>query len=262
MDALATSSVGRLCRGKGVGCRVIGLSGYRVVYLITRQPDNPTTRGVARHGCGTAGDRRRTGRHPLLRRGGAGVARPEPRDRQVRGGHQTDRIADKPVSPPDRQWRGDDDDLREGVKRERLGQRFGTYVNIGQTGNFVDLHIYQVRPAYADAAINDWQLYIDEEWRARQDKEMAEETERDRERAARRAIGEFPGLTKRLRRQYLAGVDCRAVWRTGGRWSACSTKPSAATRRMGARTRSWRRESSAGWSGIARPFAAWTGRCR
>lgn len=162
---------------------------------------------------------------------------------------------------------GDDDDLHDVIKRElrplgsdsELAKRFGSYVNIGKTGGFIDLHfghvvgdrtlaveqygrkaslrfveldamvsngyglwvsdnnggdggwatdkeIYQVRPAYADGAINDWQLMIDDELRAQNEKETAEETARDRERARRQAIGEFPGLTRRLHRQYLDGV--------------------------------------------------------
>lgn len=162
---------------------------------------------------------------------------------------------------------GDDDDLRDGVKRElrpfgsdaALAKRFGTYFTIGKTGNYIDLHyghivgdrtlaveqygrkasmrfveldtmvsngygtwmtdgrggdggwatdkeIYQVRPQYANGPAAEWQYYVDEETRAQDDKEMAEETARDRQRAAQQPIGEFPGLAKRLQRQYLDGV--------------------------------------------------------
>ena len=73
----------------------------------------------------------------------------------------------------------------------------------GDGGWATDKEIYQVRPAYANGPLADWQFFADEEVRARKDKEMAEETARDGERASRRAIGEFPGLTRRLKRQYL-----------------------------------------------------------
>ena len=157
----------------------------------------------------------------------------------------------------------DDDDLRDGVKRELKPfgdiKRFGGYYTIGETGGFLDLHyghivgdrtlaaeqygrkaslrfveldsmvsngygtflgdesggdggwatdkeIYQVRSMYANGPLADWQYFADEETRERKDKELAEETERDRERAKRRAIGEFPGMTRRLYRQYLTAV--------------------------------------------------------
>ena len=164
----------------------------------------------------------------------------------------------------------DDDDLREGVNRElrspkALAGRFGTYINVGKTGGFIDAHIghivgdrtlsieqygrkanmrfveldamvsngfgtflsdgqggdggwateteiYQVRPAYANGPLRDWQRLFDDETRAQEEKEVLEETARDRERAKTRPIGEFPGLSRRLVRQYLDGVvaDLRA----------------------------------------------------
>lgn len=86
---------------------------------------------------------------------------------------------------------------------------YGTWMTDGSGGDggwATDKEIYQVRPAYANGPLNAWQYYVDEEIRQREDRETAEETARDRERARRRAIGEFPGLTRRLTRQYQDGV--------------------------------------------------------
>ncbi|HUP60591.1 MAG TPA: hypothetical protein VNA69_09260 [Thermoanaerobaculia bacterium] len=174
---------------------------------------------------------------------------------------------------------GDSDDLRKASERElrtlwpaisnekldrekaaaELAKRFGSYINIGRTGGFIDLHfghvvadrtlqveqygrkaamhfveldamvsnglgtwisdgaggdggwatstdIYQVRSQYANGPLRNYQLLFDDEVRAEEEKETAEETARDRERAKTRPIGEFPGLCKRLHRQYLDGV--------------------------------------------------------
>jgi hypothetical protein len=158
----------------------------------------------------------------------------------------------------------DDDDLRDGVKREmkpfeKLKPRFGTYVNIGKTGGFIDAHIghivgdrtlaveqygrkaamrfieldamvsngfgvflsdgqggdggwatdkeiYQVRPAYANGALRDWQRLFDEDVRAEADRDLAAETARDIERAKTHPIGEFRGLAMRLKKQYLESL--------------------------------------------------------
>jgi hypothetical protein len=62
--------------------------------------------------------------------------------------------------------------------------------------------IYQVRPMYADGPVRVWLRIADPELRAKRDKEIAEETKRDAERAKAQAIRYFPGLAMRLDRQY------------------------------------------------------------
>lgn len=66
--------------------------------------------------------------------------------------------------------------------------------------------IYQVRPMYADGPVRVWLRTADPELRAKRDKEIADETKRDSERAAAQPIRYFPGLAMRLDRQYADGV--------------------------------------------------------
>jgi hypothetical protein len=61
--------------------------------------------------------------------------------------------------------------------------------------------IYQVRPMYCDGPVRLWLSVADPELRADADREMAEETKRDVERAAVEAIRPFPGLELRMRRE-------------------------------------------------------------
>jgi hypothetical protein len=72
----------------------------------------------------------------------------------------------------------------------------GAHGGWGATGLIV-----QVRPAYAGAALHAWQELTDPERRAKADARMAQETSRDRERAAKDAYAYLPGLGLRLRRQ-------------------------------------------------------------
>lgn len=72
----------------------------------------------------------------------------------------------------------------------------------GDGGWATDEVIYQVRPMYADGPLRNWQRVTDASMRKEGDRRIAEETARDGERAAREAVGDFPGLTLRLRRQY------------------------------------------------------------
>jgi hypothetical protein len=86
---------------------------------------------------------------------------------------------------------------------------YGTFLTDesgGDGGWATDKEIYQVRPMYANGPLGDWQYFADEETRARQEREMAEDTERDRERARLRPIREFAGLNRRLYLQYLNAV--------------------------------------------------------
>jgi hypothetical protein len=72
----------------------------------------------------------------------------------------------------------------------------------GDGGWSADGVIYQVRPMYADGPVRLWLRTADPELRAKRDKEMADETKRDIERAAAQPIRYFPGLAMRLDRQY------------------------------------------------------------
>ncbi|HKO54474.1 MAG TPA: hypothetical protein VJ276_01270 [Thermoanaerobaculia bacterium] len=62
--------------------------------------------------------------------------------------------------------------------------------------------IYQVRPMYANGPVRLWLRTADPELRTKRDKEIAEETARDAERAKTQPIRYFPGLAMRLDRQY------------------------------------------------------------
>jgi hypothetical protein len=66
--------------------------------------------------------------------------------------------------------------------------------------------VYQVRPMYADGPVSLWQRTTDPELRARESREMADETQRDIARAAAQPIAFFPGLPMRLERQYADGL--------------------------------------------------------
>jgi hypothetical protein len=66
--------------------------------------------------------------------------------------------------------------------------------------------VYQVRPMYADGPVSLWQRTADPELRARESREMADETQRDIARAAAPPIAFFPGLPMRLERQYADGL--------------------------------------------------------
>lgn len=66
--------------------------------------------------------------------------------------------------------------------------------------------VYQVRPMYADGPVNLWLRTADPELRAKADRDIAEETQRDAARAAAEPIRFFPGLALRLERQAADGV--------------------------------------------------------
>lgn len=82
---------------------------------------------------------------------------------------------------------------------------FGTFLSDGRGGDggwATETEIYQVRPGYANGPLEEWHRLFDDDARALEENEMAEETVRDRERAKTRPIGDFPGLAKRLQKQY------------------------------------------------------------
>ena len=66
--------------------------------------------------------------------------------------------------------------------------------------------VVQVRPAYAEGGVRKWQELTDPERRAKALARMAEETERDRERAARDPYAYLPGLSRRLLDQGLLRI--------------------------------------------------------
>ena len=65
-----------------------------------------------------------------------------------------------------------------------------------------DDDIVQIRPMYANGPIRRWRRIDDPELRARMDREMADETRRDAERAKNGALAVFRGLDLRLQTQY------------------------------------------------------------
>ena len=78
--------------------------------------------------------------------------------------------------------------------------------------------IVQVRPAYAEGALREWQELTDADRRAKADARMAEETLRDVDRAAKDPYAYLPGLALRLRRQGLQSIldDLKAKGMSGG----------------------------------------------
>jgi len=76
----------------------------------------------------------------------------------------------------------------------------------GDGGWATETEIYQVRSMYADAPLRAYTRMFDDALRAEEDHELEEESARDRQRAKTKPIGEFPGLVKRLQRQYLQTV--------------------------------------------------------
>jgi hypothetical protein len=86
---------------------------------------------------------------------------------------------------------------------------YSEWLNDGESGDggwANDSGIYQVRPRYADGALRQWGLVFEDDTRAEDVRKTGEETERDRARAKEKAIQHFPGLARRLRRQYLERV--------------------------------------------------------
>jgi len=86
---------------------------------------------------------------------------------------------------------------------------FSEWVNDGASGDGgwgTAKEIYQVRPRYADAPLRNWERVTDAELRAEDDRRTAEETARDVQRAKEKPIQFFPGLARRLERQYLESV--------------------------------------------------------
>jgi hypothetical protein len=86
---------------------------------------------------------------------------------------------------------------------------FSEWANDGMSGDGgwgTAKEIYQVRPRYADKPLRSWERVTDAEMRAEDDRKIAEETARDRERAKEKPIQFFPGLARRLERQYLESV--------------------------------------------------------
>jgi hypothetical protein len=82
-----------------------------------------------------------------------------------------------------------------------------TYDDRG-TGGWVsdDASIYQIRTMYADGAVSRWRRIADADEREKRDREIADETRRDIERARLRAVSYFPGLEKRLQRQAVTAI--------------------------------------------------------
>jgi len=66
--------------------------------------------------------------------------------------------------------------------------------------------VVQVRPAYAEGGLRRWQELTDPERRAKSLSKMAEEAERDRERASKDPYAYLPGLSERLRDQGLTRI--------------------------------------------------------
>ena len=90
---------------------------------------------------------------------------------------------------------------------------FSEWANDGMSGDGgwgTAKEIYQVRPRYADKPLRSWERVTDAEMRAEDDRKIAEETARDRERAKEKPIQFFPGLARRLERQYLDAVLAEA----------------------------------------------------
>ncbi|HEX8169685.1 MAG TPA: hypothetical protein VF824_03995 [Thermoanaerobaculia bacterium] len=86
---------------------------------------------------------------------------------------------------------------------------FSEWCNDGTSGDGgwgTAKEIVQVRPRYANGPLREWELVADAEVRGEDERETAQETERDRARAKEQPIQFFPGLAKRLRRQYLESV--------------------------------------------------------
>jgi hypothetical protein len=74
-------------------------------------------------------------------------------------------------------------------------------------------NIVQVRPAYADGPSRVWRRRTDPELRAKADEEIAKETEKDWERAAKNPYAYLPGLAQRMKRD----SELRMIARTGSR---------------------------------------------
>ncbi len=82
----------------------------------------------------------------------------------------------------------------------------------GWSGN--DGSIYQIRPMYADGPVIRWSRIADPELRAETDRQTAEETRRDAERARGGSIVSLPGLDRRLQLQAI--IELRDVLQGSG----------------------------------------------
>jgi len=80
------------------------------------------------------------------------------------------------------------------------------YGPFGGDGGWADEAIYQVRPMYADGPLLEWQRTTNPALRAERERNMADETARDNQRAAVDPIRFFPGVQLRLMRAYDEGV--------------------------------------------------------
>jgi hypothetical protein len=69
-----------------------------------------------------------------------------------------------------------------------------------------DGSIYQIRPMYADGAVNRWRRNADPDARAKRERDIADETRRDADRARTRAISHLPGLEMRLQQQAVTAI--------------------------------------------------------
>jgi hypothetical protein len=72
----------------------------------------------------------------------------------------------------------------------------------GDGGTATAQAIYQFRPMYADGPLTEWIYVTEPAVRADRDRIMAEETERDEQRAVNDPNGPLPGLDMRFRREY------------------------------------------------------------
>ena len=77
----------------------------------------------------------------------------------------------------------------------------------GQHGGWAgESFIVQVRPAYAEGPVREWERLVDPEQRKKRDEEIARETEKDWSRAAADPYCYLPGLQMRLRREAVLGL--------------------------------------------------------
>ncbi|MCU1348568.1 MAG: hypothetical protein JWO56_1598 [Acidobacteria bacterium] len=86
-------------------------------------------------------------------------------------------------------------------------------------------NIVQVRPAYADAPARIWRRRTDPELRAKADQEIATESGKDWERAAKNPYAYLPGLAQRMKRD----AELRMIARSGSRNAFLAEYASAVT---------------------------------
>ena len=85
-------------------------------------------------------------------------------------------------------------------------QTFRTDGGSGDGGWGTATEIYQVRPLYADGPQRDWRRVSDPDARAEYDQKTRDETALDVQRAIDDEPRSYPGMARRLKRQYLDGI--------------------------------------------------------